>query len=84
METDSRVLLYSIYTDNALYSNICADCMSFLQQLEGPILHHTLREANGVADALAEYRRKTKNPTMIVNKLYIFDASPLFSTNILE
>ncbi|KAG5617139.1 hypothetical protein H5410_016963 [Solanum commersonii] len=45
---------------------------------------HTPWEANGVADALAEYGRKTKDPTMIVNKLHIFDASPSFATNILE
>ncbi|XP_049368249.1 uncharacterized protein LOC125833151 [Solanum verrucosum] len=84
VETDSQVLLNSLYIDDALCSNIRVDCRSLLQQLEGPTLHHPPREANGVVDALAEYGRKTKDPTMIVNKLHIFDASPSFATNILE
>ncbi|WMV52367.1 hypothetical protein MTR67_045752 [Solanum verrucosum] len=76
VKTDSQVLLNSLY----LYSNIRADCRSLLQQLEGPTLHHTLREANRVA----EYGRKSKDPTMIINKLYILDASLSFAANILE
>lgn len=84
METDSQVLLNSLYTNNALYSNINVDCSSLLQKLEGSTLHHTPREANEVADALSQYGRKIMDPTMIIDKLYIFDASPSFTTNILE
>jgi len=72
VETDSHVLLNSLNNDNAIYSHICADCKSLLQQLDEPSLNHIPREANGVADELAEYGRKSNDPTMTLNYVYIF------------
>lgn len=37
-----------------------------------------------VADILAVYRRKMKEPHMICNQSYVFDASPLLVKNALK
>ncbi|KAK4738045.1 hypothetical protein R3W88_001742 [Solanum pinnatisectum] len=76
VETDSQVLLNSLNNDSSQYSHICADCRSLLQQLGAPPLKHVPREANGTANALAEYGKKSRDQIMIGNKLYIFYASP--------
>jgi len=47
-------------------------------------MKHIMREANSVADILAEYGRKTMDPNMHMNKLFVFEASPSFTLKALE
>ncbi|KAG5579720.1 hypothetical protein H5410_050347 [Solanum commersonii] len=48
---------------------------SILLQLKGSAMKHTPREANKVANLLEVYQKKTKDPHMICNQPYVFDAS---------
>lgn len=47
-------------------------------------MKHITREANSVADILADYGRKTMDPNMQMNKLFVLDASPFFTLKALE
>jgi len=50
----------------------------------GSTMKHIMREANSIADILAEYGRKIMDPNMSMNKLFIFEASPSFTSKALE
>ncbi|KAG5570329.1 hypothetical protein H5410_060095 [Solanum commersonii] len=52
--------------------------------MEDIALEYTPKEANGLADTLAEHRRISEDPTMLRNKLNVFVASPSFTTKTLE
>ncbi|KAG5608354.1 hypothetical protein H5410_019635 [Solanum commersonii] len=53
-------------------------------QMEEASLQHIQREANSVADLLADYGRTTKDPNMNINQLSVFDASLSFILKTLE
>ncbi|KAK4737731.1 hypothetical protein R3W88_001428 [Solanum pinnatisectum] len=61
VETDSQILINNIKSDTRIYSHIYDDCRSLLNQLE-VTSEHIMREANSVADLLAIYGRKSKDP----------------------
>jgi len=84
VETDSQVLLNTLYSNNLIYSHIFADCRSLLLQLEGSSLKHIPKEANAIADLLAKNGRETKDPYMINNQTLVFEASPSPAIDVLE
>ncbi|WMV22923.1 hypothetical protein MTR67_016308 [Solanum verrucosum] len=71
VETDSHVLLNTLESAKPIHSHIYLDCRSMLLLMGGSTMKHIMREANSVADILAEYGRKTMDPDMPMNNLNI-------------
>ncbi|WMV22932.1 hypothetical protein MTR67_016317 [Solanum verrucosum] len=84
VETDSHVLLNTLESAKPIHSHIYLDCRSMLLLMGGSTMKHIMREANSVADILAEYGRKTMDPNMPMNKLFVFEASFSFTLKALE
>ncbi|WMV59346.1 hypothetical protein MTR67_052731 [Solanum verrucosum] len=82
METDSQVLINNIKSNTRIYSHNYDDCRSLLNQLEVTSMEHIMREAKSVADLLAIYRRKSKDPRL--GQPLVFEASPSFIASSLE
>lgn len=58
VETVSHVLISLLPLGNRKYLTILHGCRSMLLELQVSKLHHTFREGNGMADALAKYGKQ--------------------------
>ncbi|KAH0683486.1 hypothetical protein KY290_022104 [Solanum tuberosum] len=80
INTDCKELMNIIINDHPSYSNMLLDCRDLLRRLGSPQIHHSFRETNRVADALAREGSKTVQD----NSFLCLDVPPLFVLDALE
>ncbi|KAH0705371.1 hypothetical protein KY290_010065 [Solanum tuberosum] len=80
VNVDCKEIKTLIQGEHPTYENILSDCRDLLHRLGNPLIHHTFRETNQVADALAKEGAKMDQ----INSLLCMEVPPVFVSSKLE